>query len=376
MAQEIKFFDLKKISDSFEPEMSATIQNVVASGWYLQGQSVKIFEQEFADYCGSRFCIGVGNGLDALTLILTAYKHLLGWNDGDEVIVSANTYIASILAITRAGLKPVACEPTLDDYLVDVKQIEGLITSRTRAIMPVHLYGRCCDMASITKIAQEHNLKVVDDCAQAHGALYDGRKVGCLADASGFSFYPGKNLGALGDGGAVTTNDELLAATVRQLANYGSERKYVNKYKGINSRLDEIQAAVLSVKLKRLDKDNAARRRVAEAFTKGISSQFVTLPYINVCRDFSGDERNVFHIYPIRCSHRDELQKHLKTNGISTLIHYPIPFHRQEAYKEYANLSLPITEKIHNEELSLPMSPLLTKSEIEQIVNAVNTFKP
>ena len=376
MAQEIKFFDLKKISDSFEPEMSAAIQNVVASGWYLQGQSVKSFEQEFADYCNCKYCVGVGNGLDALTLILTAYKHLLGWNDGDEVIVSANTYIASILAITRAGLKPVACEPTLDDYLIDVKQVEGLITSRTRAIMPVHLYGRCCDMASITKIAQEHNLKVVDDCAQAHGAVFNKKKVGCLADASGFSFYPGKNLGALGDGGAVTTNDELLATAVRQIANYGSERKYVNKYKGINSRLDEIQAAALSVKLKRLDKDNAARRRVAEAFTKSISNPFVTLPYIDVCRDFTGDERNVFHIYPIRCEHRDELQKHLKANGINTLIHYPIPFHKQNAYKECANLHLPITEIIHNEELSLPMSPLLTESEIERIVAAVNSFRP
>ncbi len=376
MAEEIQFLDLKKISDSFEPEMSEAIFRVVKSGWYLQGQSVKNFEQEFADYCGSRFCIGVGNGLDALTLILTAYKHLLGWNDGDEIIVSANTYIASILAITKAGLKPIPCEPSLADYLIDVEQIEQLVGNRTRAIMPVHLYGRCCNMTSIAEIAKKHNLKNVDDCAQAHGAIFDGKKVGSLADASGFSFYPGKNLGALGDGGAVTTNNELLAATVRQLANYGSERKYVNKYKGINSRLDEIQAAVLSVKLKRLDKDNAARRRVAEAFTKGISSQFVTLPYINVCRDFSGDERNVFHIYPIRCSHRDELQKHLKNNGINTLIHYPIPFHRQEAYKEYANLSLPITEKIHNEELSLPMSPLLTESEIEQIVNAVNTFKP
>ena len=376
MAEEIQFLDLKKISDSFEPEMSEAILRVVKSGWYLQGQSVKNFEQEFADYCGSRFCIGVGNGLDALTLILTAYKHLLGWNDDDEVIVSANTYIASVLAITKAGLKPVACEPSLDDYLIDVGLIEQLINNRTRAIMPVHLYGRCCDMTSIAEIAHKHNLKVVDDCAQAHGAVFNKKKVGCLADASGFSFYPGKNLGALGDGGAVTTNDELLATAVRQIANYGSERKYVNKYKGINSRLDEIQAAALSVKLKRLDKDNAARRRVAEAFTKNISNPFVTLPYIDVCRDFSGDERNVFHIYPIRCEHRDELQKHLKANGINTLIHYPIPFHKQNAYKECANLRLPITEIIHNEELSLPMSPLLTESEIERIVAAVNSFRP
>lgn len=364
----IKYFDLKRINDSFEPKLSSAVLRVVGSGRYLFGPEVGKFEENFAKYCGCRYCIGVGNGLDALTLIIRAYCEMSIMGPGDEIIVPANTYIASILAITATGLKPVLCEPQPESCNIDPNKIEELITPRTKAIMVVHLYGRTADMKPITDIAQKHSLKVIEDCAQAHGAIYDNRRAGNLADAAGFSFYPAKNLGALGDGGAVTTNDTILAETVRTIANYGSQRKYVNRYKGVNSRLDELQAAVLSVKLQRLDADNERRRSIAMRYTKEISN-----PYINTVAEYH-DKEHVFHTYTIFSQQREALQRHLSENGIETIVHYPIPPHKQEALKEYSRLSLPVTEKIHKEELSLPISPIMSDDEITRVIKAVNSF--
>lgn len=365
----ISYLDLKQINDSFEPELSDTVTRVVRSGWYLLGEEVRNFERKFADYCGVSYCVGTGNGLDALTLIFMAYVSMGRMQKGDEVIVPANTYIASILAVLRAGLTPVFCEPHPDTCNIDPDRIEKLITVRTKAIMAVHLYGRVCEMDSINEIARKHGLKVVEDCAQSHGVLYKKEKrAGALGDAAGFSFYPGKNLGALGDGGAVTTQDEKLAAKVRALANYGSAVKYVNIHKGINSRLDELQAAVLSLKLNRLDEDNDKRRKIAERYINEIHHPEISLPCVE---DFSS---HVFHIFPVFTIRRETLQLYLKNNGIQTLIHYPIPPHRQEALKEYGNLSLPITERIHAEELSIPISPLFTKEEVDYIIETINSF--
>lgn len=364
----IKFLDIKRITDSFEPGLSQEIQRVVSSGWYLQGKEVERFEQEFATYCGTKHCIGVANGLDALVLILRAYMELGVIGEGDEIIVPANTYIASILAISRNNLKPVLCEPDMKTYLMDEKRIESLITERTKAIMIVHLYGQVSDMNAINSIAKKHNLKVIEDSAQAHGAIYKDKRVGNLGDASGFSFYPGKNLGAMGDGGAITTNDDLLANAVRTLANYGSSVKYVFQYKGINSRLDEIQAAILSYKLKWLDEDNDKRRHIAHIYTERIENPLVILPQI---QDY---ERHIFHLFPIRCKYRNRLQQYLKECGVETLIHYPIPPHKQEAYKEWNNESYPITEQIHGEILSLPISPAMTEEEVKEVVEVVNRF--
>lgn len=364
----IKFLDIKRITESFEPELSQEILRVARSGWYLQGQEVERFERAFANYCGVRHCVGVANGLDALTLILRAYMELGFMSEGDEILVPANTYIATILSVTRNKLKPVLCEPELDSYLIDPARIEALITERTKAIMVVHLYGQAAEMDSITNLAGKYHLKVIEDSAQAHGAMYQGKRTGNLGDASGFSFYPGKNLGAMGDGGAVTTNDEELARTVRVLANYGSSIKYVFRYKGINSRLDEIQAAILNLKLKRLDEDNDERRKVAEMYSKHIMNPLIILP------KWSKPDRHVFHVFPVRCSKRDELQAYLKENGIQTLIHYPIPPHQQEAYKEWNDKSYPITEQIHQEILSLPVSPVMTEEEIFTVIEAVNRF--
>lgn len=365
----IKFLDIKRITESFEPGLSQEIQRVVSSGWYLQGSEVQRFEQAFAGYCGTKHCIGVANGLDALVLILRAYMELGVMAEGDEVIVPANTYIATILSISRNGLRPVLCEPDLDTYLIDPSRIEALITERTKAIMVVHLYGQTVDMDPVNRLARKYNLKVIEDSAQAHGAIYKGRRTGNLGDASGFSFYPGKNLGAMGDGGAVTTNDAALAEAVRVLANYGSSVKYVFRYKGINSRLDEIQAAVLGYKLRRLDADNDKRREVAEMYLEGIVNPLITLPQWN------HGENHVFHIFPIRCSRRDALQEYLKENGVQTLIHYPVPPHKQEAYKEWNALSYPITERIHEEILSLPVSPVMTVGEVGQVIETINGFK-
>lgn len=364
----IKFLDIKRITDSFEPRLSSEIQRVVSSGWYLLGEETSNFEKEFAQYCDSAHCVGVANGLDALTLILMAWRETNGWQEGDEVIVPANTYIASILAITRAGLTPILCEPNEDDALIDTSCIEALISSRTRAIMVVHLYGQACKMEEVTSLAHQYGLKVLEDCAQAHGALYKGARVGALGDAAGFSFYPGKNLGALGDGGAVITNDRTLARTVRTLAYYGSREKYVNQYKGLNSRLDEIQAAVLRVKLTRLDADNDRRRQIARRYIKQINHPEILLPKVN---SWLG---HVFHIFSIRCTRREELQKYLKSHGIDTLIHYPIPPHKQEAFKEWNQHVYPITERIHEQILSIPISPIMTDEEVNYVIQIINQF--
>lgn len=369
MGTEVSFLDIRRITASFEPELSAEVSRVVQSGWYLLGEEVARFEKSFAAYCDNVHCVGVANGLDALTLILMAWREMYGWQEGDEVIVPANTYIASVLAITRAGLSPVLCEPDEEDALMDASLVEPLITPRTRVIMPVHLYGQVCDMDAFRRIAQTHGLKLMDDCAQAHGALYRGMRVGALADASAFSFYPGKNLGALGDGGAVVTSDRQLAQTVRALANYGSRQKYVHQYKGVNSRLDELQAAVLSLKLPRLDTDNDRRRRIARRYLREISHPDISLPKVH---SWLG---HVFHVFVIRSSRRDELQHYLLSEGVHTLVHYPIPPHKQEAYREWAQMELPVTEAIHRQVLSLPISPVMKDEEVARVIGVLNAWK-
>lgn len=350
-------------------EISAAVQRVVDSGWYLQGNENKAFAEEYARYIGTRYCVGCGNGLDALTLILRAYKEMGRLHDGDEVIVPANTYIATILAITENNLTPVLVEPRIDTFQIDDRQIERAITSRTRAIMIVHLYGLCAYTEHINEICHNHNLLLIEDNAQAHGCRYNGKRTGSLGNAAAHSFYPGKNLGALGDGGAVTTDDEELANMIGALGNYGSERKYVFKYKGRNSRLDEIQAAVLRVKLKYLDADNALRRSIAMQYIEHIDNPLLTLPSTDYCH------RSVHHIFPVLCSERERLQQHLLNQGIQTMIHYPIPPHRQQCYADMGLLPLPITERIHREELSLPLNPTLQQEEIELIIEAANSFK-
>lgn len=364
----VKYLDLKRVTDSFEPELSNEVQRVINSGWYLQGREVARFEAEFAEYCSTEYCIGVANGLDALTLVLCAWMEMGKMKPGDEVIVPSNTYIASMLAISRCGMVPVLCEPDERSLLLDESRIEALITSHTRAILPVHLYGQVCKMNEINRIARKHNLMVLEDCAQSQGAVYDGKRAGNLGDAAGFSFYPGKNIGALGDGGAVTTNDEELAATVRALANYGSEKKYIFRYKGINSRLDEIHAAVLSLKLKRLDEDNKRRRKVAHMYLEEITHPKITLP---VVRDW---QAHVFHVFPVLCEDRDTLQQHLKKLGVETLIHYPVPPHKQDAYREWNRCSYPVSEFIHERILSLPLNQVVTDEEARIVIEAVNCF--
>lgn len=362
----IDFLNLKKVNQQYADEIEQAIKRVLESGWYLQGSENQQFEKEFADYIGTKYSIGCANGLDALTLILRAYIEMGVMSMGDEVIVPANTYIASILAITDNGLRPVLVEPNPDTYEIDESQIEKAITSRTRAIMIVHLYGTCAYTEGIGDICRSYGLKLIEDNAQAHGCCFGDKRTGSLGDAAGHSFYPGKNLGALGDGGAVTTNDHILAETVRAIANYGSTKKYVFRYTGRNSRLDEIQAAVLRVKLRHLDQDNEKRREIARYYIDNIKNPHIKLPVID---DW---QANVFHIFPILCRQRDELQQHLAKQGIQTLIHYPIPPHRQQCYSAWSNLSLPITEKIHEQELSLPMSPTMTIDEAKLVVEAIN----
>lgn len=364
----IPFLSLKDVNDSFEPELSARITEVISSGWYLLGRENEAFESEFASFCGTKHCIGVANGLDALILILRAYKELGEMKDGDEIIVPANTYIATILAVSANNLIPVLVEPDINTYLIDPDKIEEKITSRTKGIMPVHLYGQTVDMDRINLIAGKYGLKVIEDSAQAHGAYFGNKKAGNLGDASGFSFYPGKNLGCLGDGGAVTTNDGILAETVRTLANYGSKMKYVFNYKGSNSRLDEIQAAALRIKLRRLDEDNNARRNIASVYRSQIKNSRIILP------ETVNENSHVWHIFAVRCLERDSLQNNLKEKNIQTLIHYPVPPHKQDAYKEWNSLSFPITEKIHSEELSLPISPVMTRAQAEEVCTALNSF--
>ena len=387
----IKFLDLQKITEKYADEIHEAVNRVVDSGWYLQGEENKRFEENFARYIGTKYCIGVGNGLDALIWIYRAYIELGVMKPGDEVIVPANTFIASVLAITENGLKPVFVEPRLDTLEIDDERIEEAITERTRSILIVHLYGRCAYTDKIGALCKKYNLKLVEDNAQAHGCMAPIhnkdlkntnmesannsslftlhsllKRTGSLGDAAGHSFYPGKNLGAFGDAGAVTTNDKELADTIRALVNYGSTRKYVFKYVGRNSRLDEIQAAVLDVKLKHLDEDNAHRQQIANYYYDNIQNPLIKLP------KRLPDVNNVYHIFPILCEKRDELQAYLTDHGVQTLIHYPIPPHKQECYKEWNQLSLPITELIHQQELSLPISPVMAMEEVDNVIMQLN----
>ncbi|TXD98094.1 DegT/DnrJ/EryC1/StrS family aminotransferase [Psychrobacter frigidicola] len=364
----IPFLDLKAINAQYRDELIAACTNVIDSGWYVQGTEVRAFEQEFAAYCGTKHAIGVANGLDALMLTLRAWKELGKLKEGDEVIVPANTYIASILAITENRLVPVLVEPDMATYNLCPKNTEAAITKKTRAILPVHLYGQLANMPAIMDIAKRHNLLVLEDSAQAHGANIDGKKAGNWGHASGFSFYPGKNLGALGDAGAVTTNDDELAQTLRALGNYGSHKKYENLYQGVNSRLDEIQAAMLRVKLRYLDAEIVARRAVATAYISGINNPAIVLPT-------SCDEAHVWHVFVIRCDQRDALQRYLADNGVQTLIHYPLPPHKQQAYKEWNELSYPVSEIIHQQVLSLPIGPTLPLDDVQNIIQLCNEFK-
>jgi dTDP-4-amino-4,6-dideoxygalactose transaminase len=360
----IKFLDLHKINEMYREGIELKIQEVLNSGYYLLSKQNEIFCNDFSLYCGTKYSVGVANGLDALSLIIKAFDFPLN----SEIIVPANTYIASILAISQNKLNPILVEPSLHTYNIDPEKIEAKITANTKAIMVVHLYGQAVDMEKIWSIAKKYSLTIIEDSAQAHGAYYQGRRVGNLGDASGFSFYPGKNLGCLGDGGGVTTNDEDLYHRVKYLANYGSQLKYHNLYKGVNSRLDEIQAGILNVKLKGLDHDNQIRRNVASRYLKEIKNSSITLPYF---KDING---HVWHLFVIRTPHRDRLSKYLESRGIQTLIHYPIPPHKQPAYKEWNQLSFPITEKIHAEILSLPISPIMPEEEVSRVIEAINEF--
>lgn len=365
----IPFLDLKRINEPHQLAIQKAIERVLASGWYILGREVGAFERQFADYCQARHCIGVANGLDALTLVLNA------WNfpANSEVIVASNAYIASVLSITQAGLVPVFVEPDPNTYLLDPARIEIAITSRTKAILPVHLYGRCCDMDSINTLAKRYNVKVLEDAAQAHGATYLRRetggtysRAGNLGDAAGWSFYPSKNLGALGDAGAITTNDDELAEKLRALRNYGSTHKYVNDYIGRNSRLDELQAAVLSAKLPSLEQENARRRVLASRYIRGIENPNVMLPLANQL------EQDAWHLFVIQHPQRDDFRAYLRERGIGTDIHYPIPPHHQQAYATFAHLSLPIAEQLHRDVLSLPLNPTLTDEDVTYIIDTIN----
>jgi len=365
----IKYLDIQKITQKYSEEIYSAVKRVIDSGWYLQGVENNRFEADYAEYIDTDYCIGVANGLDALRLILQAYIQMGIMVEGDEIIVPANTFIASILAISDNKLVPVLVEPSLDTLEIDDSRIESAITSKTKGIMIVHLYGQCAYTEKIGEIVEKYNLKLIEDNAQAHGCMYNGRKTGSLGHASGHSFYPGKNLGAFGDAGAVTTNDTALATMVRILANYGSREKYVFDHKGINSRLDEIQAAILDVKLKHLDEDTALRKDVARYYINNIKHKDIKLPIVT---DWAA---HVFHIFTILTPRRDELHDYLEANHIQTSIHYPIPPHKQLAYKEWNDRSFPITEKIHQEELSLPMSQILSNEELVKIVRAINDFQ-
>lgn len=372
----IKFLDLQKINAQYAEELKQAAADVIDSGWYLQGERVKRFETNLANYIGVKHAIGVANGLDALRLILKAYIEMGILQEGDEIIVPANTYIATILAITDNRLKPVLIEPDISTYNLDITLIEQHITPRTRAIMVVHLYGQVCWSEELEAIAKKYNLKIIEDNAQAIGAEWNGRKTGSVGDAAGFSFYPGKNLGALGDSGAVTTNDDEMAEVVRAIANYGSKVKYHNEYQGLNSRLDEMQAAFLDIKLKYLDAENQRRREIAYYYCEHIKNADIIMPNRgNLQSDIRYLKSNVWHLFVIRTPHRDKLQKYLTENGIQTLIHYPIPPHKQLAYKGWNDLSFPISEKIHEEVLSLPISSVMSDDEIVKVVEIVNKYR-
>ena len=369
----IPFLDLKIINQQYRQALIDAATRVIDSGWYVLGREVKEFEQEFAAYCGTSHCVGIANGLDALVLTLRAWKECGKIKEGDEVIVPANTYIASILAITHNRLKPVLVEPDEQSYNLCPQKVRQAISPKTKAIMVVHLYGQLAPMNEIMELADEHKLLVLEDAAQAHGATVDGKRAGSWGHASGFSFYPGKNLGALGDAGAVTTNDAELAQTVRVLSNYGSHKKYENLHQGFNSRLDEMQAALLRVKLQHLDIDTLARRQTAVAYAQGITNPLVTLP-ISQSSTVASLQNHVFHLFVIRVKNRDVFQARLKAAGIETLIHYPIPPHHQQAYRDYRHMSLPLTETIHQELVSLPIGPTMGMAQVACVIAAVNAF--
>ena len=362
----VPFVSFLPMERELEKELKAAFDRVFTRSWYIEGVEDETFEKAFAEYCGTKYCVGVGNGLDALMLALKA----IGIGEGDEVIVPSNTYIATALAVTYVGATPVFVEPDIRTFNINPELIEAAITEKIKAIMPVHLYGQACDMDLIMAIAHKYGLKVVEDCAQAHGATYKGQKIGTFGDAAGFSFYPGKNLGALGDAGALVTNDKELADKVRALGNYGSDYKYHHIYKGNNSRLDELQAAFLAAKLPHLERMNVERRRIAQLYTDGINNPKVVTPYVpEECVP-------VWHIYGIRCAERDALEKHLNEKGIGTNKHYPIPMHLQECYKDL-NIpkgALPIAEEISSTELSIPMYYGMTDEEIQYIIDAINEF--
>ena len=360
----IPFLDLKRINDTHQNAVQAAVNRVLQSGWYILGNEVKAFEQAFGQYCKTRHCIGVASGLDALILVLKA------WNfaPGSEVIIPSNAYIASVLGVTQAGLTPVFVEPDPRTYLLDPARIEVAITPRTKAILPVHLYGRCCDMVAINAVAHRHGLMVLEDAAQAHGAACEGRWAGSLGHAAGWSFYPSKNLGALGDAGAITTDDDALADRLRALRNYGSSEKYVNEYVGQNSRLDELQAAILSAKLPSLADENSRRQALARLYLSGITNPDVTLPPADQV------DQDVWHLFVIRHPRRDDLRAHLRERGIGTDVHYPIPPHRQRAYPQFAHLSLPVSEQLHREVISLPLNPTLTDEDVQYIIDVVNSM--
>ena len=364
----IKFLDLKKINDRFQSEINEAFKRVSESGWYLKGEETLAFEKNYSEFIGTPYTIACGNGLDALTLILLGYLELGELKKGDEVILPANTYIASVLAVSRAGLKPVMVDVEPVRLQIDAKEIEKKLSDKTKAVMIVHLYGQCAYNESIGEICKKRNLKLIEDNAQAHGAIFEGERTGSLGDASAHSFYPGKNLGALGDAGAVTTCHRLLAETIRALGNYGSDKKYYFPLKGLNSRIDEIQASILNVKLPYLDKDNQRRREIAKIYKSRIRNKDLNLPGLSYAED------NVFHIFPIFSEKREQLQQYLRTRGIETLIHYPVPPHKQNCYSEFAEYSFPISEKIHSTELSLPISPVMTDKEAEYVAEIINSF--
>lgn len=365
----IRFLDLQKINHRFAEELNEAVNKVLSSGWYLQGAENKEFESNYATFIGSKYCVGVANGLDALTLILRAYIEMGFLKEGDEVLVPANTFIASVLAITENRLVPVFVEPNWRTLEIDDRLIEERITDKTKAVMLVHLYGRCAYSQSIKEICNRHHLFLIEDNAQAHGCKYGNQRTGSLGDAAGHSFYPGKNLGAMGDGGAVTTDNQELADCIRALANYGSHQKYYSKYKGRNSRLDEIQAAMLNVKLKHLDEDNRQRQQIAAIYYDHLKNAAVVLP-----ERMSG-QSNVYHLFPIFTPERDELQAFLRDQGIQTLIHYPISPHKQQCYAQYGHLDLPVTEQIASQELSIPISPVMTLDEAEYVTQTINSWK-
>ncbi|MER0459742.1 DegT/DnrJ/EryC1/StrS family aminotransferase [Aeromonas caviae] len=365
----IDFLDLKKINYKYQQELKEACARVIDSGWYIMGNELAQFETEFSAYCGVKHAIGVANGLDALILVLRAWKELGKLKAGDEVIVQANTYIASVLAITENGLVPVLVEPDAETYNLDPELVRAAITPNTKAILPVHLYGQLSPMPELMAIAKEHDLLVLEDCAQAHGAEIAGKRAGNWGDAAGFSFYPGKNLGALGDAGAVTTNDDELAQTLKALRNYGSYKKYENLYQGVNSRLDEIQAAMMRVKLPYLEGETARRQEIAQIYRASINNPSVILPKV------TSEKAHVWHLFVIRSDVREQLQQWLAKKGIQTLIHYPIPPHKQQAYPQLHDCQLPVTEQIHRQVLSLPVDPTMSDEAVEAVINAVNGFK-